>query len=72
HIIATGEVFNGHIHETNNVYDSTTAVGWIGAWWFFAPHLDFRIDAVYASGSAPGASPVSQGTSLLAQIHGYL
>lgn len=72
HIVATGEIFNGHIHETNNVYDSTTVVGWIGAWWFFAPHLDFRIDAVYSSGSAPGASPVSQGTSLLAQIHGYL
>ncbi len=72
HIIATGEIFNGHIHETNNVYDSTTVVGWIGAWWFFAPHLDFRVDAVYSSGSAPGASPVAQGTSLLAQIHGYL
>ena len=72
HIVATGEIFNGHIRETNNIYDSTTVVGWIGAWWFFAPHLDFRVDAVYSSGSAPGASPVSQGTSLLAQIHGYL
>lgn len=73
HIMATGEIFNGHIHETNNkAYDSTTVVGWIGAWWFFAPHFDFRVDAVYSSGSAPGASPTAQGTSLLAQIHGYL
>jgi hypothetical protein len=72
HIVATGEVFNGHIHETNNIYDSTTVVGWLGAWWFFAPHLDFRVDVVYSSGQAPGASPVSQGTSILGQIHGYL
>jgi hypothetical protein len=73
HVIATGEIFNGHIHETNNTYDTTTVIGWLGAWWFFAPHVDFRVDVVYASGAAPGASPTTgQGASILAQIHGYL
>lgn len=72
HVLAAGELFDGHIHETNSIYDSTTAVGWIGAWWFFAPHLDMRFDVVYASGQVPGASPIAQGASVLLQVHGYL
>ncbi len=71
HILAAGEVFNGHIHEFNSIYDQTTAVGWIGAWWFFAPHLDVRFDAVYSSGSA-GQQALAQGASILLQLHGYL
>ena len=71
HVLAAGEVYNGHIGETST-YDTTTATAWLGAWWFFAPHFDFRIDGVYSSGSAPGLPPSAQGTSLLAQIHGYL
>jgi hypothetical protein len=72
HVLAAGEVFNGHIHETNNTWDSTTGVVWGGVWWFFAPHFDVRADVVYASGKAPGSSPTSPGTSLLFQLHGYL
>lgn len=72
HLLATGEFFNGHIRETNNMYDTTTAAAWLSAWWFFAPHFDMRFDAIYSSGNAPGASPRSQGTSLLVQLHGYL
>ncbi len=72
HVVGTGEIFNGHIGEANTIYNSTTVVGWLGAWWFFAPHFDMRFDAVYSSGSAPGASPTNAGTSLLVQLHGYL
>ncbi|HEY1954875.1 MAG TPA: hypothetical protein VGH28_04670 [Polyangiaceae bacterium] len=71
HVLAAGEFYNGHVGETST-YNTTTATAWLGAWWFFAPHLDFRIDGVYSSGSAPGLPPSNQGTSLLAQIHGYL
>ncbi len=72
HVLAAGELFNGHIHESNGLNDTTTATAWIGAWWFFAPHVDMRLDAVYASGSAPGATLTRPGTSLLVQLHGYL
>jgi hypothetical protein len=75
HVIAAGEAYDGHIAEkgAKSTFDTTTAVGWLGAWWFFAPHLDARFDVVYASGSLQaGASPVSEGFSLLFQIHGYL
>ncbi len=72
HVVTSGEFFNGHIGEANNIYNTTTAAVWGGVWWFFAPHLDMRLDATYSSGTAPGASPTYQGTSLLAQIHGYL
>jgi hypothetical protein len=74
HVLAAGELFDGHIdeHGAKSIYDTTTAVGWIGAWWFFAPHLDARFDVVYSSGSAPGASPIAQGASILFQLHGYL
>jgi len=82
HILAAGELFDGHIHENGSecgltagscgLYDTTTATAWIGAWWFFAPHLDARIDAVYVSGDAPGATSTRPGTSLTIQLHGYL
>lgn len=71
HILAAGEFYNGHLGESTSD-NSTTAVGWLGAWWFFAPHFDFRVDGVYSSGTAPGLPPLGQGMSLLAQLHGYL
>lgn len=36
--------------------------GWLSAVWFFAPHLDFRLDGIYRT----------SGVTALAQIHGYL
>jgi len=73
HVLAAAEAYDGHIHEFNNEFDKTTAVGWLGAWYFFAPHLDARFDVVYASQSlSAGASPVAQGLSFLFQVHGYL
>ncbi len=71
HVLAAGEYYNGHIGE-NSTDNSTTASAWLGAWWFFAPHLDFRVDGVYTSGFAPGLPPASAGTAILAQLHGYL
>ncbi len=45
---------------------------WASAWWFFAPHADLRLDAIFQSVSIPD-SPTSVGaTSLLAQLHSYL
>lgn len=79
HILAAGEAYNGHIHESGPECpggcgndDTTTATAWIGAWWFLAPHLDARVDLAYVSGNAPGATVTRPGTSLTLQFHGYL
>jgi hypothetical protein len=75
HLIAAGEAYDGHIRDgtpTGQAYDTTTAVAWLGTWWFFAPHFDVRFDAVYSSGQAPGLPPLAQGASFLFQFHGYL
>ena len=75
HVLAAGEFYNGHIGESCAAgidYCTTTASAWLGAWWFFAPHFDFRVDGEYTSGSVPGYPPAGQGTSILAQLHGYL
>ncbi len=71
HLLAANEIYNGHIAE-KNAYNTTTVTAWGGLWWFFAPHVDLRVDFVYATGSAPGSTPTSPGSALLAQIHGYL
>ena len=44
--------------------------GWISAIWFFAPHLDFRLDGIYRSTDTP-VGRVGNLTAL-AQIHAYL
>lgn len=78
HILAAGEAYDGHIRDgtpLGSQYDATTVVGWLGAWWFFAPHLDVRADLVYSSvvaEPAPGLPGLSPGTSILFQFHGYL
>jgi hypothetical protein len=75
HVLATGEAYNGHIQDhtpLGSTYDTTTAVGWFGLWWFFAPHFDWRVDLVYSSNAAPGLPPLAQGLSFLTQVHGYL
>jgi hypothetical protein len=84
HILAAGELFDGHIHESGSecgfqpspgscgVWDTTTAAAWIGAWWFFAPHLDVRADLVYVDAPAIGATTTLPGTSFTVQFHGYL
>lgn len=75
HLLATGELYDGHIQDhtaVGSTYDQATAVAWLGAWWFFAPHCDVRFDAVYSSGQAPGLPPLAQGLAFLLQFHGYL
>jgi hypothetical protein len=44
--------------------------GWLSAIWFFAPHIDFRMDGIYRSIDTP-AGRVG-GLTALAQIHAYL
>lgn len=44
--------------------------GWVSATWFFAPHLDFRLDGIYRSFDTP-VGRVGNLTAL-AQIHAYL
>ena len=84
HVLAAGELFDGHIHESGSecsvlpspgacsLWDTTTAAAWIGAWWFFAPHLDARVDLSYVSAPSIGATTALPGTSLTIQFHGYL
>lgn len=44
--------------------------GWLSAIWFFAPHLDFRLDGIYRSIDTPVGRV--GGLTALAQIHAYL
>ncbi len=65
HILATGEFYNPSFDQV-----STSVGGWLGVWWFFAPHFDFRFDWVQQS--IAGVSSRSDVTSFLFQLHGYL
>ena len=42
--------------------------GWVGAWWFFAPHANVRVDLI--TRKLPGA--LESETSLFAQLHLFL
>ena len=65
HLIATGE--NMRLGGTNS---GISWSGWLGAGWFFAPHLDARFDFQKQS-LALGANHLAA-TALLFQFHAYL
>lgn len=65
HFLATGEANKIGVRERAWSYG-----GWLSYAWFFAPHSDLRLDAIYQSlGSAAGRSGV---TTLLLQAHVFL
>jgi hypothetical protein len=65
HFAGTGEWL------TNKLGDEGASLGgWLSAFWFFLPHLDFRSDLVYRS-MAAGDSRMGVLT-YLAQLHGWL
>ena len=66
HVMATGEM---------QALPTDTKGPSLGGWgtlaWFFAPHSDLRLDAIYRIG-APGSAGNAHSTTLLAQLHFYL
>jgi hypothetical protein len=65
HLIATGE--NMRLGGTNS---GTSWSGWLGAGWFFAPHMDVRFDFQRQS-LAMGPMQL-WATALMGQLHVYL
>jgi hypothetical protein len=66
HVILAGELYDQELARARPTWE-----WWAGAQWFFAPHADVRVDAVYTA--TPISSTQSAGTtSLLAQLHVYL
>ncbi len=65
HIVGTGEFYEPSFDQV-----MTSVGGWLGLWWFFAPHFDFRFDWVQQAQG--GASSYTDVTSFLFQFHGYL
>jgi hypothetical protein len=62
HVLGTGELQAGP--------SGTSAGGWLGAWWFFLPHADVRVDGVIQSVASPGQRTLVR--TFLAQLHLYL
>ncbi len=59
--------------------DRSSVGAWASAWWFFLPHADVRVDAIWQAIGGPAdaaAGATSTGrtkvTTLLAQLHVYL
>jgi len=66
HVIVAGELYDQELARSRATWE-----GWAGAQWFFAPHADVRLDAVYTA--TPISSTDSASTvTLLAQFHVYL
>lgn len=65
HAIVTGELLNDRITANPTSYGI-----WTSAMWFFAPHVDLRVDGVFQELST-GAGKIGV-TSLLGQIHAFL
>lgn len=63
HVIGALEVKNPRIAR-----DSTDFGAWGGAAWFFAPHADLRVDAIWRTDSAAN----SDSLALLGQLHFFL
>jgi hypothetical protein len=59
---------------TRGFSDANLAVStWASAWWFFAPHADLRLDAIFQNGRPSYQDlPASPFRSLLLQAHFYL
>ncbi|MEO7113032.1 MAG: porin, partial [Polyangiaceae bacterium] len=70
HLVAIGEV----LYKKSDLLIPGNTLPWLRAWgvvnWFFAPHADVRIDAIYES-DAQGGEHLGI-TTLLGQIHAYL
>jgi hypothetical protein len=71
HVMVTGEAMNSGTAGEPPSFD-----GWLSGVWFFLPHMDLRLDAIYSTlGEAPtpGASASHLGvTTWLAQFHVFL
>ena len=65
HLMATAETLKNASEGAK-----TQLGGWVTAWWFFAPHLDARIDAIVRN--TPTAAGDVRSTTLLFQFHAYL
>jgi hypothetical protein len=64
HFMPTGEVFFNRAAQPNGF----NVAGWASAVWFFAPHFDARLDAIFEN-KATGSSTSSFSTTLLGQLH---
>ncbi len=67
HLMATGEMQSLAKYDTKG----PSLGGWGTVAWFFAPHSDLRLDAIYRVGT-PGSAGNAHSTTLLAQLHFYL
>jgi hypothetical protein len=71
HIMLTAETMNSGAAGEPPSFD-----GWLSGVWFFLPHMDLRLDAIYSTLGSPAtsstpASHTAQST-WLAQFHVYL
>jgi hypothetical protein len=66
HFMATGEAMN-----TGSAGEVSSFSGWLSSVWFFAPHLDARLDGAYQAlgGTTPGFTNV---WIWLGQLHVFL
>ncbi len=71
HLMVTGEAMNSGSSGEPSSFD-----GWLSAVWFCLPHVDLRIDGVYANVGVPGVlgqpSSYQGSTTWLAQFHVFL
>jgi len=71
HVMLTGETMNSGTADEPTSFD-----WWLTAVWFFLPHMDVRIDAIYSTlGQAPTPTTPSSYTNVstwLAQFHVFL
>jgi hypothetical protein len=71
HVMVTTETMNGGAAGEPTSFD-----GWLSAVWFFLPHMDVRIDAIYQTLGQPPTptTPASYSnvTTWLAQFHVFL
>ena len=62
-----------HVMGTGEVQVDTSGVaagGWLGAAWFFLPHVDARVDGILRSVPSPTGATLT--TSFLGQLHFFL
>jgi hypothetical protein len=71
HLMLTGETMNGGAAQEPSSYDA-----WFSAVWFALPHVDLRLDTIYAKSGVAGTptspSSYTNSTSWLAQFHVWL
>jgi hypothetical protein len=56
--------------ELKSETGGTSVGGWVGAWWFFLPHFDLRVDGIEQTIATPGNRTLV--TTFLAQLHAFL